>query len=75
MKPRTHASLLAVVLTFFCVASAGAAGLLIPQGQLSSLDIRDHTAIIVLFVLEHCFFGVGDDLRLGFGSDQIVRRK
>ena len=48
MKPRIHASLLAVVLTFFCVASASAAGLLIPQGQSSSLDIRDHKVRVVV---------------------------
>ncbi|MDJ0711979.1 MAG: VIT and VWA domain-containing protein [Woeseiaceae bacterium] len=48
MKPRTHASLLAVVMTFFCVASASAAGLLIPQGQSSSLDIRDHKVRVVV---------------------------
>ena len=48
MKPRIHASLLAVVLTFFCAASASAAGLLIPQGQSSSLDIRDHKVRVVV---------------------------
>ena len=48
MKPRIQASLLAVVLTFFCVASASAAGLLIPQGQSSSLDIRDHKVRVVV---------------------------
>ena len=48
MKSRIHASLLAVVLTLFSMASASAAGLLIPQGQSSSLDIRDHTVRVVV---------------------------
>ncbi len=48
MKTRIHASLLAVVLTFCCAASAGAAGLLIPQGKSSSLDIRDHKVRVVV---------------------------
>ncbi|MDJ0751272.1 MAG: VIT and VWA domain-containing protein [Woeseiaceae bacterium] len=48
MKTRIHASLLAVVLTFCCAASAGAAGLLIPQGKSSSLDIRDHNVRVVV---------------------------
>ncbi len=48
MKARIHASLLAVVLTFLGMASASAAGLLIPQGQSSSLDIRDHKVRVVV---------------------------
>ena len=56
MKPRIHASLLAVVLTFFCVASADAAGLLIPQGQSTSLDYLELRKLLYLSRRAKCVF-------------------
>ena len=48
MKSRSTISFIAVVLTLLGGASANAAGLLIPQGQSSSLDIRDHSVNVVV---------------------------
>jgi Ca-activated chloride channel family protein len=48
MKSTSYASLIAVVLAIFSTGSADAAGLLIPQGQSSSLDIRDHAVNVVI---------------------------
>jgi len=48
MKTKSYLSLIAVVLTLLGAGSANAAGLLIPQGQSSSLDIRDHKVNVVV---------------------------
>ena len=48
MKSRSYISLIAVVLALFGAGTAFAAGLLIPQGQSSSLDIRDHKVNVVV---------------------------
>jgi len=48
MKSRSYISLIAVVLALFGAGTANAAGLLIPQGQSSSLDIRDHKVNVVV---------------------------
>lgn len=48
MKTRSYISLIAVVLALFGAGSANAAGLLIPQGQSSSLNIRDHAVNVVV---------------------------
>jgi len=48
MKTRSYISLIAVVLALLGTGSAFAAGLLIPQGQSSSLDIRDHKVNVVV---------------------------
>ena len=48
MKSKSYIGLIAVVLALFGAASANAAGLLIPQGQSSSLNIRDHKVNVVV---------------------------
>ncbi len=48
MKSRSTISFIAVILTLLGAGSAFAAGLLIPQGQSSSLDIRDHKVNVVV---------------------------
>ena len=48
MKTKSHISLIAVILTLLGAASANAAGLLVPQGQSSSLNIRDHKVSVVV---------------------------
>jgi len=48
MKTKSPLGLIAVVLALVGAGSANAAGLLIPQGQSSSLDIRDHTVNVVV---------------------------
>ena len=48
MKTKSYISLIAVVLTLLGAASANAAGLLVPQGQSSSLNIRDHKVSVVV---------------------------
>jgi len=48
MKIKSYISLIAVVLTLLGAASANAAGLLVPQGQSSSLNIRDHKVSVVV---------------------------
>ena len=48
MKTKSYISLIAVVLTLLGAASANAAGLLVPQGQSSSLNIRDHKVNVVV---------------------------
>jgi Ca-activated chloride channel family protein len=48
MKSRSTISFIAVILTLLGAMSANAAGLLIPQGQSSSLDIRDHKVNVVV---------------------------
>jgi Ca-activated chloride channel family protein len=48
MRCRSSISSVAVILILFGAGSANAAGLLIPQGQSSSLDIRDHQVNVVV---------------------------
>ena len=48
MKTKSYLGLIAVVLALLGAGSANAAGLLIPQGQSSSLDIRDHKVNVVV---------------------------
>ena len=48
MKTKSYISLIAVVLTLLGAASANAAGLLVPQGQSSPLNIRDHKVSVVV---------------------------
>jgi Ca-activated chloride channel family protein len=48
MKAKSYVSQFAVVLILFGVGTANAAGLLIPSGQTSSLDIRDHRVKVVV---------------------------
>ena len=48
MKTKSYISLIAVVLALLGTGSASAAGLLVPQGQSSSLDIRDHSVNVVV---------------------------
>ena len=48
MKSKSYIGLIAVVLALFGAGSANAAGLLIPQGQSSSLNIRDHKVNVVV---------------------------
>ncbi|MDH3621670.1 MAG: VIT and VWA domain-containing protein [Gammaproteobacteria bacterium] len=48
MKSKSYIGLIAVVLAMLGAGSANAAGLLIPQGQSSSLDIRDHKVNVVV---------------------------
>ncbi|MGB5690681.1 MAG: VIT and VWA domain-containing protein, partial [Woeseiaceae bacterium] len=48
MKSRNTISFIAVILTLLAAGSATAAGLLIPLGQSSSLDIRDHKVNVVV---------------------------
>jgi Ca-activated chloride channel homolog len=47
MKSMIQASLLVAVIAI-CTPSANAAGLLVPTGQSSSLDIRDHTVNVIV---------------------------
>jgi len=48
MKTKSYISLIAAILTLLGAASANAAGLLVPQGQSSSLNIRDHKVSVVV---------------------------
>ncbi len=48
MKSTSYVCLIAVVLTLFGVGTAEAAGLLTPNGESDSLDIRDHKVTVVV---------------------------
>ncbi len=48
MNTRSYVSLIAIVLALFNVSASDAAGLLTPQGQSGSLDIRDHKVRVVV---------------------------
>jgi len=48
MKSKSYVGLIAVVLALLGTGAANAAGLLIPQGQSSSLSIRDHKVNVVV---------------------------
>jgi Ca-activated chloride channel family protein len=48
MKSKSYLGLIAVVLALLGTGSANAAGLLVPQGQSSSLNIRDHRVNVVV---------------------------